>query len=224
MQYTPYSFSYPVSWNIKKDAVFRILDDIQWMENFFESGEIMLSCFNKFRKYPDEMQGDINEGEAIVGGFDEKNNKHNYVIYESGMKAFILSTTSEITEKVKKDFNGKCAIKINNPTLFGLEISKKLPFVNSGLEGACNYAPTRIHLYEKELKENKIFQNIDFQNNPNRNEIFAEITLGMELFLKLDKYKHQKEYRLIWFSKQPVNESIMIKCPEAIEFCEKIYF
>ena len=134
-----------------------------------------------------------------------------------------MSTTTNLNKKVQKDFNGKCAIKINNPTAFALEISKKLPFVNSGLEGDCNYEKSRTHFLDKEMNENRRFQNIDFHNDPNSHNLLKEITLGMELFLKQDKYKHQNEYRLIWFSDKNLSEGIFIKCPEAIHFCEKVY-
>tara|TARA_B100000953_G_scaffold294961_1_gene285454 strand:+ start:3699 stop:4373 length:675 start_codon:yes stop_codon:yes gene_type:complete len=222
IHYSPHTVSNSVHWNIKIEPIFRILDDVKWMENFFESGELMLSCFNNFKKYPDEMQGDKREGEGFIGGTDEEGNV-NGVIYESGLNAFIMSTTTNLNKKVQKDFNGKCAIKINNPTAFALEISKKLPFVNSGLEGDCNYEKSRTHFLDKEMNENRRFQNIDFHNDPNSHNLLKEITLGMELFLKQDKYKHQNEYRLIWFSDKNLSEGIFIKCPEAIHFCEKVY-
>lgn len=221
--YSPYTLQIPFDWNLKIDPVYRILDDEKWMNNFFETGEIMLSCFKNFKKNPDEMQGDKNEGEGIIGGEDGKGN-HNYVIYDSGMKAYIMSTTRDLTDKVKKDFDGKCAIKIHNPTLFAFEISKKIPFCTSGLEGSCNYESYRTYILSKELSENIAFQNIDFQNDPYSSEKLKAITMGNELFLKLKKYIHQREYRLIWFSNQEVNESILIKCPEAVKFCEPVLF
>ncbi len=221
--YAPYTLQIQFDWNLKIDPIYRILDDEKWMNNFFKTGEIMLSCFKNFKKNPDEMQGDRNEGEGIIGGEDEEGN-HNYIIYNSGLKAYIMSSTKELNKDVIKDFNGKCAIKILNPTLFAFEISKKLPFVASGLEGTCNYKSYRTNIYKKEQTENKIFQEIDFQNDPNSSEKIKAITMGNELFLKLEKYKHQREYRLIWFSNQEVNESILIKCPEAIRFCEPIIF
>lgn len=223
IHYTNHSLSNPVDWNIKREPIYRIFDSEQWLENFFETGEIMLSCFDKFKKYEDEMQGDKDEGKGILAGTNA-NGGDTAVIYETGLNAYILSTTTELTEKVKLDFNGKCALKINNPTLFGLELSKKIPFVNSGLEGHCNYVKSRVHFFENDSELNNIFQKLDFKNNPYSHEIFKQITLGMELFLKDEKYTHQKEYRLIWFSQPNVKESIIVNCPEAIKLCDKIYF
>ena len=221
--YTPHSLTKPVAWNVKREPIYRIFDNVKWMENFFETGELMLSCFDKFKNYEDEMKGDKDEGHGIVGGMDEKGNMSSY-IYESGLNAFVMSTTTTLTDEVKSDFNGKCAIKINNPTLFGLEVSKKLPFVDSGLEGHCNYVESRVHFLDSEIENNRILHSLDFENDPNARALFQQITLGMELFLKHKKYKHQQEYRLIWFSKPTVKESIVVKCPEATEFCQKLYF
>ncbi len=38
----------------------------------------------------------------------------------------------------------------------------------------------------------------------------------IELFLKLDKYEYQNEYRLVWFSNEEIKNSIIVRCPEAV--------
>jgi hypothetical protein len=223
IRYSPTRINIPFDWSVKIEPLYRLFDDTKWMNNFFQTGEIMLSCFNNFRNYPDEMQGDKDEGEAIVGGVSE-NGDHQAFVYESGMNAYILSTTTKLADEVKKDFKAKCAIKINYPTLFAFEIAKKLPFVAGGLEGRCNYVDYRVNIFHKQQSENKFFQNTDFQDVANLNEQLVELTKGNELFLKQNKYAHQNEYRLIWFSQQKITESIIINCPEAREFCEQINF
>ncbi|MGK0379714.1 MAG: hypothetical protein ACJA1Z_003542 [Patiriisocius sp.] len=96
--------------------------------------------------------------------------------------------------------------------------------MDSGLEGHCNYVKSRVHFLDKEIENSRILHNLDFQNDPKAMTLFQQITLGIELFLKLEKYQHQREYRLIWFSTPNLKDSIIVKCPEAIEFCDKIYF
>jgi len=180
----------------------------------------MISCFENFKKNPDEMQGDKDEGNALVGEFGNgKTNKH--IIYESGLNAYVMSTTNEINEQVIKDFGAVGAIKINNPTMFAMEIAKKLPFVNDGVEGNCNYESSRIHFLQGQSA--KSLNTLDF-NSPESKYQFQELTMGMELFLKLEKYKHQKEYRFVWFSDYKVDSSILISCPEIVNLCEKIVF
>lgn len=221
INFTPSPLNFNIHWNLKREPVYRLLDNTNWIDNFFETGEIMLSCFANFKKNPDEMQGDGNEGEMMIGCYNEKTKKSNYIKYESGANAFIMSTTNKLNVKVIEDFNAKCAIKINHPTLFALEVSKKLPFVDTGLEGSCDYTSSRSHYFETEIKE---FNEMEFTNNPITHDTINQLMMGKELFLKLDKYEHQEEYRFIWLSSKKINDSIIIKCPEAIQYCDKIIF
>lgn len=212
--------SFGIKWKIKIKPVYRLLDNVDYINNFFEKGEIMLSCFNNFKKNPDEMQGDKEEGHAIVGEFGN-GPRNSHVIYESGLNAFVMSTASKIDDTIIKDFNAVGAIKIKDPSMFAFEIAKKLPYVESGVEGFCNYKSSRVEFLQGE--EGKILNSLDF-NDPTSRMIFGEITKGMELFLKLDKYEHQNEYRLVWFSNSEVNNSLIVNCPEAVRYCEPIIF
>lgn len=115
------------------------MDDKRWIDNFFEKGELQLSCFNKFRHYPNEIQGDAREGDAMCW-FDDGNGNTHAFKYEAGLNSYVLSTTETLTDKVISDFKAVGAIKITNPTNFGMEISKRISFCNAGLEGRCNYA------------------------------------------------------------------------------------
>ena len=208
--YTLLPLSFPVNWAIRRDPVFRLLDDEKWADNFFKTGELLISCFDKFKNYPDEMQGDKEEGKGIIRGEDSARNLH-LILYDSGDNAFIMSTTTKIGKQVVDDFKAKCAIKINNPTEFALEIAKKLPFVLGGIEGNCVYDEHKILKFKKNIEEYAFFK-----------DALREQTREYELFLKLEKYKHQNEYRFVWFSDKIVKDSYIVNCPEAIEFCEKI--
>ena len=95
------------------------------------------------------------------------------------------------------------------------------PERESGVEGFCNYKSSRVEFLQGE--EGKILNSLDF-NVHSSHIIFEEITKGIELFLKLDKYEYQNEYRLVWFSNEEIKNSIIVRCPEAVKFCEKIIF
>src|SRR5690606_8973254 len=130
----------------------------------------------------------------------------------AGLNAYVMSTTSKINDTLIKDFNAVGAIKIKDPAMFAFEIAKKLPFVESGVEGFCNYKSSRVEFLQGE--EGKILNSLDF-NIPSSYQIFQEITKGIELFLKLDKYQYQNEYRIVWFSNEDIEDSIIVRCPEA---------
>ena len=167
------------------------------------------------------MQGDKEEGEAFIEGKDNEGNQH-LILYDSGLNAYIMSTTTKIDKQVINDFNANCVIKINNPTEFALEVAKKLPFVLGGIEGNCVYDEHRILSFKKKIDEYRFFKNGKFINDRIGLEEFREQTREYELFLKREKYKHQNEYRFVWFTNKAVKDSYLVKCPEAIEFCEMI--
>lgn len=221
IHYSPTSLQQVIDWRIKRFPVYRILDDERWMENFFESGEIQLSSFTKFHSYKDELQGDVQEGNATVIFEGGDGNTH-AMVYEAGLNAFVLSTTTTLNDQVIKDFKGKCAIKINHPTMFALEIAKKLPFVTSGLEGDCDYVEYRSEFIERSLSTDNLLKAVKDLDKPQMQSLVTDLTRGMEIFAKHLKYAHQKEYRFVWFSDLPVNSTIRINCPEATMFCEKV--
>lgn len=222
IQYSPTSLQQVIDWRIKRFPVYRILDDERWMNNFFETGEIQLSGFSKFRSYKDEMQGDTHEGNAAIL-FDGGNGNMHAITYEAGLNAFVVSTTQNLNEQVINDFNGKCAIKIDHPTLFALEIAKKLPFVTSGLEGSCDYVEYRSQFLERQLNTDNLLKAVEELNKSQMHGLMSELTHGMELFAKHEKYAHQEEYRFVWFSSNPVNSTVKVHCPEAVEYCEKLF-
>jgi hypothetical protein len=198
------------------------LDNKQWLDNFFNDGEIALSCFSKFRNYADEIRGDKEEGDAMIWFENEKGDIHDFK-YESGMNSYILCTTLELNDRVIRDFNAVGAIKIHNSTYFGAEIMQVIPACEQGIEGTCVYDDSRVYRgYSDRMKE--ILASDDYVNQPSfRNELM-NAACERELFLKLKKYESQNEFRLLWFVDQPVASNLVVKCPGAIRFCERIDF
>jgi hypothetical protein len=213
--------AYQITWGYRIKPVYRILSSKKYLNDFFEKGNLFISCFNNFKNYKDEMQGDTSEGDALVGGFNEKGDG-NFIVYEGAVNAFVLCATNILTDEVKKDFNGVGAIKINNPTLFAMEIARKLPFVSTGIEGDCIYDDSKAHILKDE--KNKAFQSINLKNTIEIQQKISQITTGIEIFTKYKKYEHQQEHRLLWFSERQINSGIVVNCPEAVEYCEKIVF
>jgi hypothetical protein len=221
IQFTEVHSSFNMSWGYKIDPIFRILGKKEHLDDFFENGNIFISSFENFKSYDDEMQGDISEGQSLIGGFDKKGNG-NHIFYEGGVQAFILCTTNILSEEVIKDFNGVGAVKINNSVLFAREIAKKLPFVSTGIEGDCIYVDSKVQHLAGE--QNELFQKINFADPRIINHNVAALSNGVELFMKYKKYEHQQEHRLAWFSEKKIKRGIVVNCPEAIEYCEKIVF
>lgn len=218
-----YSGYPPVIWTRKLNPVYRILGKREQIEDFFINGNIYLSCFKKFKLNSDEMQGDISEGESLIGGFG-KGGGTNHIFFETGMNAYVICGTNILTNKVKSDFSGQGAIKINNSEMFGIEIAKKLGNVTFGIEGDCIYGESKLQLLENESKENFLFQNTDFTDTPKIKDNIVLISRGLEMFMKYKKYEHQQEHRFLWLTEDDIEDGIILNCPEAIKYCDKIIF
>lgn len=221
IQFREIQSSFNISWNYKIDPIYRIVGKKEHLDDFFDNGNIFISSFENFKSYDDEMQGDISEGQSLIGGFDKDGNG-NHIFYEGGVNAFILCTTNILSESVIKDFNGVGAIKITNSVLFAREIAKKLPFVSTGIEGDCIYVDSKVQHLAGE--QNELFQKINFADPHMINQNVTALSSGIELFMKYRKYEHQQEHRLAWFSERKIKRGIVVSCPEAIEHCEKIVF
>ncbi|MFV8467370.1 hypothetical protein [Flavobacterium sp. LB1P62] len=72
MNYIQSTSAFHVTWLNRLNPIYRILSDIQYIDDFFVDGNIYLSSFKNFKKYDDEMQGDRTEGQNLVGGFNGK--------------------------------------------------------------------------------------------------------------------------------------------------------
>lgn len=219
--YNEHVYHSQMNWRIKSNPVYRLLDNKQWLNNFFEKGELLLSSFSKFKLYPNEIQGDKREGDGMCY-FEDSNGTTHAFQYEAGMNSFILSATEKIIEKIIKDFQAVGAIKILNTSLFALEISKKISYCYSGLEGRCNYSDSRVFKINDNKKIAEMFAVKDYKVDQEFGYELQLLTKEYELFLKAKSYEDQNEYRLIWFTKEMVTSSLTIICPEAVEYCERI--
>jgi hypothetical protein len=210
------------NWRTRVNPVFRLLDDKRWLDNFFEKGELALSCLSNFKNYAEEYQGDKDEGIGLVW-YNATNGDTNAVFYEAGLNAHVFCTTHEINEKIISDFNAVGCIKIHNPNYFALDIMRSLGNCTQGISGSCIYANSRAFNRDTpNMKE--ILKKGDHLNNSEFFEEFRTSTIEHELFLKLEKYKYQNEHRMLWFSDTQIKDTIVIKCPDAVKYCERIEF
>lgn len=210
------------NWRVRKRPVYRLMDNKQWLDNFFNEGDLALSCLSKFRSYADEIRGDKDEGDAMIWFENDKGDTHAFK-YESGLNTYVFCTTLELNERVIGDFNAVGAIKIHNPTYFGAEVMKAIPGCDQGIEGECIYDDSRVYKgYSDKMKAMLGTEN--FLQNPALAQELMNAACERELFLKLKKYEVQQEFRMIWFTDQPVDSNIIVKCPDAVRFCERLDF
>lgn len=223
--FTSQNYTFSMMWSQRRRPIYRLLDNRTYIDNFFETGEIRLSCFNKFRRYDNEIQGDKNEGRTSL--HMKSSEKFQMVFYSSAINSYVLSTTNELSDKNIHDFNAVGAIKINNPTSFGTIICCRIPFCIGGVEGNCKYVESRINtVMVTEEESQNLFTVENYKNMQHPHDLISKYATDDDPFLKEMKYKYQDEYRLIWHVNADVKiqDHIIVHSPEVIPFCEKIIF
>lgn len=221
--YTNHSFNFQRNWSVRQKPIYRLLNKIEYLDNFFQEGELLLSCFNVFKKYKNEIQGDKREGSAMIV-IDAPENKQIGMYYNSGINAYVLSTTKNPSKQNITDFKAVGAIKINNPTIFATEVSNRIPFYIGGVEGDCKYVDKRIIRKQLDSRDSDNFKIENFNNIQNQFDLLNKYSQNDETFLKEMKYSPQEEYRLVWYVQKNISKHSIIKCPEVIQLCEKIVF
>ena len=222
-QSTSQSFHFNRPWFVRHSPVFRLLDKKEYLDNFFSKGELLLSCFTKFKEYPNEIQGDKSEGQAMLFAKTTED-KSIGLYFNAASNAYILSTTKSVEDKTKNDFKAVGAIKIKNPTAFAIEISNRIPFFTAGTEGSCMYQTQRIINRELTVELTKKYSLDKMNILDNQFSLLNEISNNDEMFIKIDKYTYQNEFRLAWFTQGDKHEHLIITCPEAIQFCDRVDF
>lgn len=197
-------------------------EDEKWIDEFFATGNLKIGSFESYKAYEDNELGDKDEGKTI-STFQGNNNKSFTTVGYSGHNEYCLSTSTILSEKLKKTFSRNSVFRINDPLMFMIEIAKKLPKSYAIRYGNCVYIDVyNVHL-NIPLDDNALnfikpdLKQIDaMPNGPN------PYLKDHGLFIKKMKYQHQSEYRLLWSVDSIVKENIYIYCPEAAQYCQKI--
>lgn len=214
--------------SISLPTVYRYMDK-KYVDLFFEKGIMRISSFDRFRKYPDEIRGDTDEG----GGTYETKSKEgtqNLIMTNSGSSSYMLCGSLLYDEEIQKKFEVDSVIKIKDTVGFSNAVLNAIPGTVEAFLGFCNYQDYRI--VSKSITPFSDQDDLSEEGTitiggPNFNKRVNEtIGNGIDLmFLKDRKYQYQSEFRFIWkidnryFTQQ---EYIDIECREAIQFCERI--
>ena len=212
--------------NISLPNVFRYMNK-QYTDLFFNEGILRISSFERFRKYPDEIRGDINEGGGVYQNYS-KENTQNLIFTNTGNNGYMFCSSLIFSEKLMKEFNVDSCIKIKNPLAFSNAILNSIVGSNEAFLGFCNYEDHRminktINFFSDtdDLDENG---NVKIGGEKFNKRINETIGNGMDLmFLKESKYQEQFEFRFVWNIDRryfELNEYIDVECKEAIQYCE----
>ena len=193
-----------------------------YIDDFFENGNLYISSFQNYIKYDDNELGDTTEGSAWNTA-NLSNDKQITILSTSGSNDYTFCTSTIFDEKLMGKFSRNSVFRIKDPINFILEITRSLNRVHNVLHGNCIYVDDRIITKNYLDLDSSIVENSDGQVMLDKVfQLNNEIQGIDSYFLKKRKYPQQAEYRIIWQTDREVNGGIIINCPEAIKFCEKI--
>lgn len=118
-------------------------------------------------------------------------------LYGSSQNYFMHCTSLEYSNHGMTQMGYDSCIAITNPYMFFLEISKSLNGLAKFEVGSSVVYSNRVMPYNRELKTHPAF-------------------------VKPESYEYQKEFRALWsFDLDKEVDPIIIRCPDARQYCEK---
>ncbi|MES2728331.1 MAG: hypothetical protein V4643_14580 [Bacteroidota bacterium] len=192
------------------------------IDKFFETGDIYISSFHNYKKYEDNELGDKNEGGSMDFGKTD-DGKSIFAYSTVGKNDYSFCTSTVLDKALLTKFSRDSVFRIIDPINFMLQIKRSLLRVQQVIHGNCIYVNNRI------LTRNLPGVTIDSMSNEEGSVPFDKLYALTSLatgfdsyFLKEKKYQYQSEYRILWQTDRIVEEGIVINCPEARQYCEKI--
>lgn len=217
-------------WTLLTPRLFRYLDQ-EYINEFFDTGEIRLSSFAQFVKHSDEERQD-DEGWTInIGNFEDSNDldasSRVYSVSGAGANAYVLCTSLVESSSLMRSFATDGYFAIEDPWRFAHAVQEVIPDFTTGLQGHCLYSPRSREIYRR--LDSNVIDLIEARKNNDGTlpmELIPEIDALMcgpeRLLHKSSRFRQQAEYRILWGIGENVQPHITVSCPEARRYCAKI--
>jgi hypothetical protein len=202
--------------------VYRYLPS-EFVDSFFDKGELRLSSFAQFAKHTDEARGDLSEGKSM--GSSQGGGRQFSAFVLSGQQSYVLCGSFILSKSIMQRFSGcDAAIEITNVPDFALAVARQLAGFTSGMSGYCIYAANRILVRHVDADP------FPLPTDPNEgipmDRMFAAAAAASQhedMFLKNSVHAYQAEYRLIWnIDRPPLQDNVVITSLEARQFCRRV--
>ena len=207
-------------WSLFTPIIYRMMER-QYVDRFFDTGELLVSSFERFREHSDEERKD-KEGWNIICGRGTKQTV--FAVTGHGRDAYILCATAAKDVELMDVFEADAAIQIYDPTAFASVITRHLPGVRQGFEGFCYYIDGSIECNIGDFELDQLKHTSGHELDINRLGGFVLNMAGLAVFFrKAVKFRHQLEYRWAWITDHPVSEPLIIRVPDARQFCAPLH-
>ncbi len=213
---------------------FRYLQE-DYVDAFFERGEILLTTYERCKSHEDESRRDQNEGklnfnftygDQSVGG-----------IHGVGRSSYMLCTSMIWSEELKQRFGTKSGFSINDVQAFCHAVSAVIPGAKKHIQGLRKYVDQRSmcgpisNPFEPEATN--MFEAMrtgtgDTEAPFRKTQEAMSIRLHGHLsdkayFMKEKQFQIEQEFRFVWAVDQPVSEPIVMICRESVRHCTRLY-
>ena len=201
--------------------LYRYLDQ-QYVDQFFNDGSLIINTLKNYQKMEGDIRQDPEEG---LGHFVTELNEKGLQADESGIilsiqnpdpnlkrekipevkvdagNHFILSTSDEKNKELLERFEVDSLFAINDVVQFSNEIALE------------------IHKqYELLLRR---IRKVDYKDDKKMPKDLMDM-FSWSVFQKSTRYKIEKEWRVMFFPKCAIHFPIIIKCPDAIQYCDRV--
>lgn len=179
------------------------------VDAFFNEGRIRLGTYEDFRTQGNAEVRDHQEGFASVVGVG-----HSITAFGTFQRAddsYIFCTFSGNPDiKVIDQFGYDDQFLINDVFGFCEAINASIGSTSMSF-GTCVYCEYKVLVG----RLNPMFDSTRIDHRT------AELAGEATHYVKPVRYSHQNEFRMVWRMRRPVSKPIIIKCPEAIQFCSR---
>jgi hypothetical protein len=202
------------------------------IEEFFETGKLMLTTFNRCKTIEDTARKDEREGFC---NFEIDHNDGNLSgIQVVGKQSYMLCTSLNESQYLMDKFKTDNYLIIFQPLEFANSISKWILGFKEGKIGVCTYKGRRIVKKNKEFNANettKLMLKASQEGNEeeakklfyqSQREISEAINNNIKnepYFVKEAIFSDEAEVRFIWATENDMNDTLFINCKEATNFC-----
>jgi len=218
---------------IAHNPLFRYLDS-QFVDSFFDSGELLLTTYRRCRAHEDLVRRDDREGKFNY--YMTHENSAIAIMRIVGDRSYMLCTSSLASRNLAERFRTDSHFVIEDPSGFCDAISAALPGLQTVKHGPCEYLSERSEtkLLSAPIQPNmtKILAAIASGEPSDLEELFNEMhqdfsrrfddqTTDVSYFAKPNTFAGEEEFRMIWTMDEELDDGKIIYCPDARQFCKR---
>lgn len=179
----------------------------KYLNDFFERGILQLGTYDSFQNAGNIEVRDDQEGFVTLIGREV--GRTAWGRFMGGADNYLFCTyLGDPDPSVIKAFEYEACYFINDPRGFAKAVQMALDAQNYSF-GKCVYCEEKALIGE--LKPDHSFERIDHRT--------VEMIGEAMNFVKPMRYSHQLEFRFVWKMPAHVRGSLVIECPNAVQFC-----